>query len=504
MPCGRILHRHSTPSYLSADEQEAIPLKRSFMTSLPDKTGAFLQASRIIRDHGGNMTRASYNKAVDAHMLFLDVEGEEAALDAIGDALSEAGFLKTASHVKIVLAEFELPHQPGATIPILETLAQYRISISYISSQISSENAVILKLGLYIEEPGVIEGLLRELSKICAVRILSYDAGEKKLDNTVCFLTFAGEMRRLLRMTQEQTNEFIYHANLVMQQLDEKGEPPSKTFEYISRFAHFVVDHGGEAYDCRITCQKLTDRVTVTVIEPPCGSNVTILEDGDGGPLLVIDGGFTYYQRLTMRLLRTLFPDFDLRKRAMLITHSDSDHTGISGHFDTVWCSQRTADCFATEHLGFPCPREENPNMLPYYRLSNLITDYVPPQLSRLRILNQQSGDDSEPLSVIGQFSFGDMDFTVLQGNGGHVPGETVLMDHTHKIAITGDDYINIHNCTAPQAEFNRLAPYLARSVNQDSAKYRLILRTLKDMMDGEGWLILPGHGAILQRDQRM
>ena len=74
----------------------------------------------------------------------------------------------------------------------------------------------------------------------------------------------------------------------------------------------------------------------------------------------------------------------------------------------------------------------------------------------------------------------------------------------THKIAITGDDYINIHNCTAPQAEFNRLAPYLARSVNQDSAKYRLILRSLKDMMDGEGWLILPGHGAILQRDQRM
>ena len=142
--------------------------------------------------------------------------------------------------------------------------------------------------------------------------------------------------------------------------------------------------------------------------------------------------------------------------------------------------------------------------MLPFYRLSNLITDYVPPQLSRLRILNQQSGDDSEPLSVIGRFSFGDMDFTVLQGNGGHVPGETVLLDEAHKVAITGDDYINARNCTAPQAEFNRLAPYLARSVNQDSAKYRLILQALKDMMDGEGWLILPGHGAILQRDQRM
>ena len=55
-------------------------MKRSFMTSLPDTSGAFLIASRIILRHGGNMVRASYNKAVDTHTLFLDVEGEEAAL----------------------------------------------------------------------------------------------------------------------------------------------------------------------------------------------------------------------------------------------------------------------------------------------------------------------------------------------------------------------------------------------------------------------------------------
>lgn len=479
-------------------------MKRSFMTTLPDKNGAFLEASRIILRHGGNMTRASYNKAVDAHTLFLDVEAEETGLEAIEAELAAAGFLQTASYVKIVLAEFEVPDAPGATIPVLETLARYRISISYISSQPASSGKVALKLGLYIEEPGVIETLLRELSTICAVRILTYDSGEKRLDNTVFYLTFADEMRRLLRMTQEQTSEFIYYTNLVMQQLDEKGEPPGKTFEYISRFAHFVVEHGGTAYDCRITAQRLTERVNATVIEPPCGSNITVLEDEKTRALLVIDGGFSYYKRLTMHLLRRLIPDFDLRKRELLLTHSDSDHSGISRYFDTVWCSRRTADCFTREHLGEPCPREENPNMLPYYRLSNLIADYEPPQLSRLRHLDQERCDDSQPLSAIGTFDFADLHFTVWQGNGGHVPGETVLTDEAHRIAITGDDYINIHDCTAPQKEFNQLAPYLARSVNQDSAKYRLILRALKDMMDGEGWLILPGHGAILQRDQRM
>lgn len=479
-------------------------MKRSFMTSLPDKSGAFLQASRIVHAHGGNMVRASYNKAVDAHMLFLDVEADEAGLEAIEQELTSAGFLQTAPHVKVVLAQFEMPNTPGALIPVLEVLSRWQINISYISIQALSGDVVTLKLGLYIEDPSLIDGLLKELSRICAVRILSYDAGEKSLDNTVFYLTFADEMRRLLQMTQAQTNEFIYYANLVMQQLDDKGEPPSKTFEYISRFAHFVAEHGGAAYDCRITCQRLTDRVTATVIEPPCGSNISVLEDEHTRALLVVDGGFKCYEQLTMRLLRTLFPDFDQRKRELLLTHSDTDHTGISNQFDVVWCSRRTADSFVSEHLGRPCPREENPNMLPYYRLSNLIADYAPPQLNRLRMLDQQPANDHEPLSAIGHFSFADMDFTVLQGNGGHLPGETVLLDERHRIAFTGDDYINAQNMIPAQKEFNRLAPYLARSVNQDSAKYRTILKTLRLMLDGGGWLILPGHGAVIPRDQRL
>ena len=109
-------------------------MKRSFMTTLPDKTGAFLEASRIILAHGGNMQRASYNKAVDAHTLFLDVEAEEAQLNAIEAELTRAGFLQTASYVKIILAEFTVDDRPGAILPVLEILAREQVSISYISS----------------------------------------------------------------------------------------------------------------------------------------------------------------------------------------------------------------------------------------------------------------------------------------------------------------------------------------------------------------------------------
>ena len=215
---------------------------KSFMTNMPDQCGAFLAASRIIERHQGNIVRVSYNKAVDAHALFLDIEADDAVLSAIEGELNQAGFLKSVPHAKIILAQFDVPDHPGAVVPILEVLNRHHVNISYISSQSNDSGHASLKMGLYIEEPGVMDTLLRELSALCPVQILSYDSGEKKLDTTVFYLRFASEIRRLLRLTQEQTNEFTYYANLIMQELDERNEPPSKTFEYINRFARFVVN----------------------------------------------------------------------------------------------------------------------------------------------------------------------------------------------------------------------------------------------------------------------
>lgn len=45
-------------------------MKRTFITRLPNKAGAFLKATRIVAQSGANITRVSYNKAVDLHVLF--------------------------------------------------------------------------------------------------------------------------------------------------------------------------------------------------------------------------------------------------------------------------------------------------------------------------------------------------------------------------------------------------------------------------------------------------
>ena len=127
-------------------------MRKTYMTQMPDKSGAFLLASRIILAHGGNITRCNYNKAVDSHTLFVDVEAEESAQQEIEGELTRAGYLSRAvPHAKIVLMEFELIDRPGAVLPILEVLGRYHINISYISSQENNTGKQFFKMGLYID-----------------------------------------------------------------------------------------------------------------------------------------------------------------------------------------------------------------------------------------------------------------------------------------------------------------------------------------------------------------
>ena len=52
-------------------------MKKTYATSMPNHIGAFLKASKCFAALGINITRVSYDKSVDSHMLFLDVEGTE-------------------------------------------------------------------------------------------------------------------------------------------------------------------------------------------------------------------------------------------------------------------------------------------------------------------------------------------------------------------------------------------------------------------------------------------
>lgn len=60
---------------------------------MPDHIGAFLKASECFASLGINITRVSYNKAVDSHTLFIDAEGDEGMLRKADAELAKIGYL---------------------------------------------------------------------------------------------------------------------------------------------------------------------------------------------------------------------------------------------------------------------------------------------------------------------------------------------------------------------------------------------------------------------------
>ena len=464
---------------------------------MPDTPGAFLRAGRVIADAGVNITRVSYNKAVDTHTLFIDVAETEDKIAAVSEELDRVGYLSSdTGEAKVILLEFRLPDIPGALLPILETINRYDFNISYISSQENGTDHQFFKMGLFIEETADMKSFLEDVSKLCKVRIIDYDKSEKTLDNTVFYISFANEIANKLKLGREETLNLIADSNLIMQMLDEQNESPHKTFEYIGKYADFIAKHRGIQFQPRISHTDITADIRLHLIEPPCGSSIYILEKGNS--LLFVDSGFACYRDEMNQIFHSIFPDFDSMHKEIVITHVDTDHCGLLDLFEKVYLSKKSYENFVLENNDEDNFREQNPAHAPFCRIGRILSGYIPPSLDKLTVIDTEKEDGhNKPLSYIGDLKFCELMFAVYEGNGGHVNGEIVLVCREHHLIFTGDIFVNAAGFSPDQAEFNTLAPYLMTSVNMDSKKARQAREAVTGLM-GEGeWTICGGHGAF-------
>ncbi|MDR2854880.1 MAG: hypothetical protein LBV40_01815 [Methanomicrobiales archaeon] len=474
-------------------------MRKTFITKMPDETGAFLTASRIIARAGVNITRVSYNKAVDVHTLFIDVSGTYEQISSVSKELEQCGYLSdNISDANVILLEFRLPDRPGAVVPILEIINQYDFNISYMSSEENGTDYQFFKMGLYVEKIASISHFLEAVSKLCHVSIIQYDKIEKRLDNTVFYLSFANEIATKLFLTQDDTNELIANANRIMQTMDERNESPYKTFEYINRFAHCLVRYKGHAFHPRISKRTISDSIILHLIEPPCGSSIYILQHVQTEDLLFVDSGFSCYREELVQIMHVLFPNFKRRKKDLVLTHIDMDHSGALDLFDHVYLSQRSYDNFVLEHEGNDNFRAMHHLNGPFCKIAAILSGYTSPPLDRLIVLNTHPVDVNKPLSYIGTLDFHTLHFDVYEGNGGHIAGETVFVCHEYCLLFTGDIWINVGDLTPEQAEFNMLSPYLMTSVNVDSKKAAKTREEIQTLMSTGAWLVCGGHGGIL------
>ena len=461
---------------------------------MPNHIGAFLKASKCFSALGINITRVSYNKAVDSHTLFIDAEGTEEQLRKADAELKEIGYLQSNSDkTSIVLIEFHLKDIPGSVTNVLTLINNFNFNISYISSQENGTDYQQFKMGLYVEDSDKISEFLTEAEKLCKVRVIDYNSSEKVYDNSIFYNTYVLGLSQTMGLSEDVKNELLVHVNLAMQTLDEQGLSPYRTFDSISKFAELLGISKGKAFSPRISTHKITDNTEITLIEPPCGSNTIIIKSNN--EVLFIDSGYACYSEEMLEVFKKYISDFENIKKTIFVTHADVDHCGLLPMFDEIIVSHKTAHCLKNEYLGNDGYREKNPLHKPYINICKILTSYKTVNPEKLKVLWNNIETLSEPLTQIGFFDFQELHFEVYEGKGGHLPGEVVLIDYTHHIAITGDIFINTHGLTPQQAEYNQYAPILMTSVDTDP---KLCAEERKAIMQRLGvgkWQIFGAHG---------
>ena len=478
-------------------------MKKTYVTTMPDHIGAFLKASRCFAQLGVNITRVSYNKAVDSHTLFIDAEGTREQLERADEMLTEIGYLRApAAEKSVILLEFRLRDVPGAVTDILTLIDEFRFNISYISSQENGSDHQLFKMGLFVDDPAKIAQFMARAEQICPVRPIDYNRADKVYDNSIFYQSFVTSLAGAMNVNDEKREELLVNTNLAMQMLDERGLSPYRTFDSISRFAELLSVCRGDAFQPRITRHQATEETEIILIEPPCGSNTAILRHGE--ETLFVDSGYACYQPEMLRLFRQLLPDWDTMNKRILITHADVDHCGLLHLFDEIIASSRSAECLRLEYEGEDGFREQNALHKPYIRICKVLTGYGKADPQKVTVPWNDPGEQTEALRQIGFFDFADLHFEVYEGKGGHLPGEIVLIDYQHHIVFTGDVYVNLKGMTAEQARYNQYAPILMTSVDTDPALCAEERRAVMQRLGAGAWKIFGAHGCMKEYELKV
>ncbi len=477
-------------------------MRKTYITKIPDHIGAFLLASKCLAELSVNITRVSYNKAVDAHTLFIDAEGTAEQLEEAAKRLDEFGYLEGGTAVPDVLVlEFKLPDVPGSVTPVLSLITEFKFNISYISSQKNGSDYQYFKIGITASDKNAVSEFVRRAEELFDVRVIDYNRSEKTYDNSVFYSSFVASLVEAAGIQAKYRDELLVNVNLAMQLLDERGQLPNRTFDAISKFASMLASCRGEAFRPRITTRKITDNTEITVIEPPCGSNTIIIKSL--GEHLFIDSGYAYYEHEMLGIIRELVPEFDDIKKRIVLTHADVDHCGLLPHFDEIITSEKTAKSLLLSYEGKEDFREQNPMHKPYVRICKTLTQYEAPSPEKVNPLFRGTVPKGSTLSYTGVFSFGELNFEAYQGGGGHLDGELVLIDYENRVAFTGDIYINVGGLTPEQREHNKYAPILMNSVDTDKALCARERKAIFDRLGAGKWYIFGSHGAMREYEPR-
>lgn len=468
---------------------------RTFTTKMPDKPGAFLLACKVIMNHSGNIVRVSFNKGVN---LFIEVEATREQLDAIDRELGDISYVDYMPREKTILVmEVRIDDVPGALYPVLQIIDKYDVNISYLNSSADNKKYQHFNIGMEVENPGVSKKILDEVSELYALDVTSYNGNDSDLDITVMYIRLANTIQKLFEIDEESVKRFIVESAKVAQICKEKGRDPAETFEFIKHLANFVAFNRDLNFKPRLSEFEITPDTTLHVIEPPCGSNTYVLRHNDD--LLFVDTGLSLYSDEMIYELREMFPCFFSMTKTIIATHADWAHCGLVNSIDNA---KFISTAKTAELLKKMTDTSDVRNVDPL----DICMDFVSKSMSKIVMpanyvtLGKDVPAEHEALLRIDTFRFGDIEFEVYEGNGGHRAGETILYCREHKLLFTGDLYSNESEVTPERKEFETIADLGVLNSDRDQARAKDVRAAVESLIDSagrEGTFLCGGHGAV-------
>ena len=472
---------------------------------MPDAPGSLHRAAEIIKKYEGNINRIQYDRRIDPATVFYEVTASDESFEKITRDLASIGYLQTSlkplNFLKFCLY---LPHKPGALHDFLNFTTSAGANIAFIDFDDKGRHPDRLTVSLNLEQSSVVDQLLDHLKSRYRLEIIEYDTTGKHLDDTVFYVRYAQEIRKLIGESEEDfLLSFLADANHIVQELMDRGNDPQKVFASILLTGQTLMATIGDKFSAEIQRFPVSETSNLFCFQLPCGGNIFLISTHDEN--VMIDTGYGIYHDDVMDMLsRYGFLDEQKISR-IFITHADADHCGAAGFFTApVFMHKDTLEIIKKNNRAYGSRSEHSVLEEFYTKMINLFSRFNSPEHAQCFINPPVAMRGMFP--VLGIVTIGDLELEILEGLGGHTCGQIYLYSQKAGLLFAGDSVINFSSLTKERADYSSLAAFLVTSVNVDSELAKKERKALLDLAletdanlgaAGRRCLVCGGHGAV-------
>ncbi|MDW5563571.1 MAG: MBL fold metallo-hydrolase [Methanomassiliicoccus sp.] len=476
----------------------------SFIARMPDDPGALHRAAEIIKSHGGNIHRVDYDRRIDPHIVFFQVDADEDAPEKITKDLRAIGYLQTSlATLRFLKFSVYLPDEPGMLFEFLGHTTGAGANIAFLDFDDRGKHPGRLTVALTLDNDVVAYQLLEEMKLRWRLEILEYDSTGKRLDDTVFYIRFAQELREIIGTEDEEfLFRLLHDSNHIAQELTSQGRDPHMVFRSILQTGRTLRQTTGAGFYSVFQEMTLSTGGKLYCFQLPCGGSVYVLRNA--GRIAMFDTGFGIYHREIVEMLAHF--GLDARElEGIFITHADADHSGGGALFEAPsYLHQGSMDIIHAANRAYGSQMEGSILGQVYTKFINLFSQFNPP--TNVVLLPPASNKTRNGLSIMGEIEICGLKFEVLESLGGHLHGHVFYLCPEVGLVFTGDCLINFDSLTPEMEEFATLAKNLMTTVNVDSERARKERKALLEIgrefddrakEDGRRLLVCCGHGAV-------